>query len=98
MGCCEEEDGRCCICHCLCFLYLSLSLCCEEEVDVLWRGGCAVLYSAAPPARAIRPYGAGPSSLLIIDWGERTQHIPALWPPPPLQDLGLATSSCHSNV
>ena len=35
-----------------------------------WEEEDAVLYSAAPPARAIRPYGAGPSSLLIIDWGK----------------------------
>ena len=47
---------------------------CEDEVE----GGCeeedAVLYSAAPPARAIRPYGAGPSSLLIIDWEKNPAH------------------------
>ena len=71
-------------CLCLCLLSLSLSLGCEEEVE----GGCeeedAVLYSAAPPARAIRPYGAGPSSLLIIDWGKNPVHPCPL----PHQDLG----------
>ena len=56
---------------------------CEEED--------AVLYSAAPPARAIRPYGAGPSSLLIIDWEKNPAH------PCPLasQEEPWATKSQH---
>ena len=52
-----------------------IHLCDFVSGEEVWRGGGweeedAVLYSAAPPARAIRPYGAGPSSLLIIDWGK----------------------------
>ena len=48
-----------------------------EEV---WRGGGleeedAVLYSAAPPARAIRPYGALPRSLLITDCRKRARRL-----------------------
>ena len=49
----------------------------EEDGILRWRGWeeeDAVLYSAAPPARAIRPYGAGPSSLLIIDWEKNPAH------------------------
>ena len=43
------------------------------------------------PARAIRPYGAGPSSLLIIDWEKNPAH------PCPLasQEEPWATKSQH---
>ena len=84
MGVVKSRMRRC-LCLCLCFqpLSFSLFLCCEEE-EV--EGGCeeedAVLYSAAPPARAIRPYGAGPSSLLIIDWEKNPAH-PCPLPSPP---------------
>ena len=56
-----------------------------------WEEEDAVLYSAAPPARAIRPYGAGPSSLLIIDWEKNPAH------PCPLasQEEPWATKSQH---
>ena len=71
-----------CLCLWVFSLRLSFSLSCEEEVEGVCEEEDAVLYSAAPPARAIRPYGAGPSSLLIIDWEKNPAH-PCPLPSPP---------------